>query len=210
NIALLHCVTAYPAPAEEYNLRVLRHLAALFGIAVGVSDHSLDPLLVPAVSAAMGAAIIEKHICLSKNDDGLDDPVALEPQSFAAMVSAVRSASAVLVQNGTDESLTEARILAYLASAYGKDNVAAVLGDGQKRLAPSEAANYERTNRSIHAKRPISRGERLCPENLAVLRTEKVLRPGLPPRLLDMVYGRFAARDVPDGEGLEWADIGGY
>jgi sialic acid synthase SpsE len=86
--------------------------------------------------------------------------------------------------------------------------VEAALGDGIKRLAPSEAANYRRTKRSVHAMRDIRRGETFDEANLAVLRTEKVLKPGLDPELVPVVLGRVARRDVPSGEGIEWEDVG--
>ena len=168
-LALLHCVTAYPAPEEDYNLRLLPLLSAIFGCAAGVSDHSLDPVLVPALAVAMGASIIEKHICLSRTGDGLDDPIALPPDAFGLMVKAVRSAA----QDGYEKTL------AAMVEIHGEARVEAVLGTGKKHLAPSEAANYERTTRSIHASRPIGQGEAFGAHNLAILRTEKVLRPGL-------------------------------
>jgi sialic acid synthase SpsE len=98
--------------------------------------------------------------------------------------------------------------MAALESEYGIERVEAALGDGIKRLAPSEAANYRRTNRSVHALRDIGRGEIFDEANLAVLRTEKVLKPGLDPELLPVVLGRVARRDVPSGEGIEWEDVG--
>jgi sialic acid synthase SpsE len=198
-LALLHCVTAYPAPAEDYNLRVLAPLGGLLGVAIGVSDHSLDPKLVPALSIAAGGSIVEKHICLSRSDPGLDDPIALPPEDFAAMVRSMRSASAQ----------APALTFAALSAEYGPGLVEAVLGNGMKRLAPSEEANYRRTNRSIHASRAIAAGEEFSEANLALLRTEKVLRPGLEPGLLPSILGRAAARAVPDGEGIEWEDLGG-
>jgi len=103
---------------------------------------------------------------------------------------------------------TGADTMADLVSGYGRAKVEAVLGDGVKRLAPSEEANYLRTNRSIHALRPIRRGDLLSPESLALLRTEKVLRPGLGPEFLDAVLGRRARRNIPSGEGIEWEDVG--
>jgi sialic acid synthase SpsE len=199
-LALLHCVTAYPAPEEEYNLRVLSLLSGIFGCAVGVSDHSMDPVLVPALAVAMGGSIVEKHICLSRSGDGLDDPIALPPDDFAVMVKAVRAAA----RDGS------AKTIAGLAAIHGKARVEAVLGTGAKHLAPSEAANYERTTRSIHASRPILRGEAFDLDNLAILRTEKILRPGLHPSMMGRLIGRLAARDIPDGEGVEWADLGGF
>jgi sialic acid synthase SpsE len=198
-LAVLHCVTAYPAPETDYNVRILGSLSALLGVAVGISDHSMDPILVPALSVASGASIVEKHICLSRHDDGLDDPVALEPQDFARMTRAIRTA----------EIGEPVETIRALADDYGLERVESTLGDGRKRLAESERANYDRTNRSIHARRPIASGEPLSESNLAILRTEKVLRPGLQPRLLPVILGRRAVRDVPDGQGLEWADVGG-
>ena len=197
-LALLHCVTAYPAPETDYNLRLLPGLSSVFGVPVGVSDHSLDPVLVPALAVAVGGVLVEKHICLDRTDSGLDDPVALPPDSFAAMVRAVRLA----------QRRTGADTMADLVSGYGRAKVEAVLGDGVKLLAPSEEANYLRTNRSIHALRPIRRGDLLSPESLALLRTEKVLRPGLGPEFLDAVLGRRARRNIPSGEGIEWEDVG--
>jgi sialic acid synthase SpsE len=196
--ALLHCVTSYPAPASDYNLRVLGSLGAALGVPVGVSDHSLDPVLVPALSVASGGTIVEKHICLSRRASGLDDPIALPPADFAAMARAVRIA----------QSAAPEKTIAALASEYGAGEVEAVLGDGVKRLAPSEAANYRRTNRSVHAMRAIGRGEAFDEGNLGILRTEKVLRPGLDPELLPVLLGRRAARDIPSGEGVEWEDVG--
>ncbi len=195
---LLHCVTAYPAPAEEYNLRLLRSLQAVFGKPTGVSDHSMDPVLVPSLAVAMGAVAIEKHICISRQDPGLDDPIALPPDSFAQMVASARRAAAV----GPQDTISE------MSDRFGAETVRRVLGDGVKRLAPSEAQNYTRTNRSIHALREIKMGEEFTVENLALLRTEKVLRPGLKPDLLTHIIGRLARRDIPSGEGVEWEDVG--
>jgi sialic acid synthase SpsE len=197
-LALLHCVTAYPAPEEEYNLRVLQGLSLLLGLPVGVSDHSLDSILIPALAVAVGGVIVEKHICLSRADTGLDDPVALTPEAFGAMVRAVRLA----------QSRPPADTIEDLASVYGRAKVEAALGDGVKRLAPSEEANYLRSNRSVHAVRAIGKGEILGEDNIALLRTEKVLRTGLAPELFDIVLGRRARRDVPAGEGIEWEDVG--
>ncbi|MDR2110049.1 MAG: N-acetylneuraminate synthase family protein [Spirochaetaceae bacterium] len=196
-ICLLHCVTAYPAPETDYNLRLLRTLSPVFGLPLGLSDHSLDPELVPALGISQGAALIEKHFCLSRDDPGLDDPIALPPRLFAQMVRAVRRASGA----GPKETL----------AAYRRDRgaalVEAVLGTGIKTLAPSERANYTRTNRSIHALRDIAAGEILQSGDFAVLRTEKNLRPGLPPSWEAEIPGRRARRDIPGGEGIEFEDI---
>jgi sialic acid synthase SpsE len=194
---LMHCITAYPAPEEEYNLALLPNLAALLGVPVGLSDHSLDPVLVPTLAAALGARCVEKHITLSRETTGLDDPIALDPEAFRSMAASIRRAEAEGV----------AAAVARLEAAYGPARVRAVRGDGVKRLAPSERASYGRTNRSIHALRAIARGESLEAGNLAILRTEKELRPGLDPALYERLLGRKAARDIPAGEGVTWEDV---
>ncbi|MDR0718782.1 MAG: N-acetylneuraminate synthase family protein [Treponema sp.] len=197
NICLLHCVTAYPAPEADYNLRVLQNLSGIFGVPVGVSDHSADSTLVPVLAAAMGASVIEKHFCLSRDDPGLDDPIALPPDEFARMAKAVRQAS----DRGPGKTL------AMMRREWGRGTVEAVLGDGVKRLAPSEKANYERTKRSIHALRDIAAGETIGKKMIACLRTEKILRPGLPPLWEEYIIGRKAAAFIPAGEGIRFEDI---
>ncbi len=198
SILLLHCVTAYPAPPEDYNLMAMANLGSVFGLPVGVSDHSLDPLLVPLAALASGACAVEKHFTLSKTDGGLDDPVALTPTEFSAMARELRAAA------GTNAEV----IIAEASARFGAERVNAVLGDGVKRLAPAERANYGRTNRSLHAMRSIKKGEIIRREDVGILRTEKVLRPGLRPEFLDEAIGRRAARDIEDGEGIVWGDLG--
>ena len=196
-LCLLHCVTAYPAPETDYNLRVLQSLSAVFGVSVGLSDHSLDPELVPALAVTQGAAVIEKHFCLSRDDPGLDDPIALPPPEFSRMVKAIRRATEI----GSEETLAEFR------RNRGTETVEAVLGDGIKTLAPSEKENYLRTNRSIHALRDIQAGEIIHAEDFAVLRTEKMLRPGLAPSWAASIIGRTARQFIPAGEGIRFEDV---
>jgi sialic acid synthase SpsE len=196
-VCLLHCVTAYPAPERDYNLRVLRSLASVFGLPVGLSDHSLDPELVPVLGVAMGAPALEKHFCLSRDDAGLDDPIALAPADFGRMVRAIRSAS----------QMDAAALLTAFSQERGAAVVQAVLGDGIKRLAPSEAAYYERTNRSLHALRDIQAGEVLREDMMGALRTEEFLRPGLPPSWENRILGRAVRVNIPAGEGIRFQDL---
>jgi len=197
SICLLHCVTSYPAPETDYNLSVLPNLAAIFGVPVGVSDHSADPELVPALSVAMGAAVIEKHFCLSKSDPGLDDPIALPPEDFSKMTRAIRRAA----------QATDSETIAYYSLERGKDLVRKILGSGVKELAPSEMSNYRLTNRSIHALRDIQKGEIIKKGDYACLRTEKILRPGLEPIWEKNIEGRTARNLIPSGEGIRFEDI---
>jgi len=196
-LCLLHCVTAYPAPAEDYNLRVLPFMSGLLGVSVGVSDHSLDPLLVPTLACVCGATVVEKHFCLSRNDPGLDDPIALDPTNFTHMVKSLRRMS----------TQAAALILSELEDTYGNTLIEKVLGDGVKRLADSERANYERTNRSIHALRELAKGSIIGPDDIGILRTGKVLRPGMHPRWKNALIGRIVRQFIPAGEGIRFEDV---
>ncbi len=200
-ITLLHCVTSYPAPPEEYNLRVLPGLNRLFGVPVGVSDHTLDPVLVPVLALSQGASVIEKHITLSRESNGLDDPVALEPADFSRMTVAVRSAETSMAAAGPEKVVSE------IEEVFGAAAVSAVLGTGIKSLAASELTNYGRTNRSLHAVTELGAGKCLEFADVAVLRTERVLTPGLHPRHLPEILGKRLTRDVGAGEGIGWADL---
>ncbi len=94
-IYLLHCVTQYPAPFDEINLRAMRTLARAFGYPVGYSDHS--PGIEIAVAAvALGAQIIEKHFTLSRDMPGPDHRASLEPEELATMVDAIRNVERAL------------------------------------------------------------------------------------------------------------------
>lgn len=196
-VTLLHCITSYPAPEEDYNLQLIKNLHNIFGIDTGISDHSLDPILVPSISVLLGASIVEKHITLSNSTDGLDDPVALNPQNFKLMCESIKYYEQLDLKDGLEE----------LASIYGKERISAIVGTGIKRLAISEKSNYGRTNRSLHALTELKTGEIVTKDNTALLRTEKVLRPGMPPHLVDNFYGKSLKKNIPDGEGIRLEDF---
>jgi len=89
-LALLACTSAYPAPPDEMHLRRIPHLSETFDVVAGLSDHTMG-VEVPVASVALGAGIIEKHMTLSREDDGPDSDFSLEPDEFADMVNAVRT-----------------------------------------------------------------------------------------------------------------------
>ncbi len=196
NVVLLHCITAYPAPEGEYNLKLVATLKSIFGVETGVSDHSLDPVLVPVLAILNGACVIEKHFTMTREGAGLDDPIALPPEAFALMARRVREAE-------RDGTAARAR----LRTEFGDARVREAEGSGVKVLAPSEKANYLRTNRSIHAMTEIPEGAFISEEMVGVLRTEKKLRPGLGPEFLSIVVGARAKRLIPAGEGVVWEDL---
>jgi N-acetylneuraminate synthase len=90
-LALLHCVSGYPAPASDYNLRTIEDMSRRFGVVIGLSDHTLDNTTALA-SVALGASIIEKHFTLDRNGGGPDDSFSLEPPELVALCRDSRTA----------------------------------------------------------------------------------------------------------------------
>lgn len=198
NVSLLHCVTSYPAPEEDYNLAVLETLKNKFNVETGVSDHSLNPVLVPVLSVAFGGTIIEKHITLSKETDGLDDPVALTIEDFSYMCHCVHQSEACRRQYPDFKE----KIIFQMEDSFGKEKVFKTIGNGIKKLAESEEKNYGRTNRSLHLLRDMKKGETISESDIGVLRTEKILSVGEHPKFLKDFVGKKLNRDVFDGDGL--------
>lgn len=83
--ALLKCTSAYPASPNDANLRTIPHMAAMFGCEVGLSDHTMG-IGVPVAAISLGASIIEKHFCLSRDEGGVDSAFSLEPEELRALV----------------------------------------------------------------------------------------------------------------------------
>lgn len=83
-LAILHCVSGYPAPAEDYNLRTIPDMIERFGLVTGLSDHTLDNTTAIA-SVVLGASLIEKHFTLDRNGGGPDDSFSLEPEDLSEL-----------------------------------------------------------------------------------------------------------------------------
>ncbi|MDY8138679.1 pseudaminic acid synthase [Aquimarina sp. 2201CG5-10] len=91
NVILLKCTTSYPAPIEDANLKTINNLAETFDVIPGLSDHTLGTI-VPTVSVALGAKVIEKHFILDKSIGGADASFSLDTGEFTQMVTSVRDA----------------------------------------------------------------------------------------------------------------------
>jgi pseudaminic acid synthase len=95
DLAILHCVSGYPAPAKDYNLRTISDMIERFGMVTGLSDHTLDNTTA-LTSIALGVSIIEKHFTLDRRGGGPDDSFSLEPAQMAALCNGAQTAWSAL------------------------------------------------------------------------------------------------------------------
>ncbi|MGE4408254.1 N-acetylneuraminate synthase family protein, partial [Pseudomonas sp.] len=121
-LAILHCVSGYPAPAEDYNLRTIPDMMQRFGLVTGLSDHTLDNTTALA-SVALGASVIEKHFTLDRNGGGPDDSFSLEPAELAALCRDSKTAWAALGKVDYGRKSSEQGNLKFRRSLYFVKNL---------------------------------------------------------------------------------------
>lgn len=147
-VALLHCVSSYPAKPAQMNLKTIPDLVKKFKVVAGLSDHSLDShggLTVPITAVALGAAIIEKHFTLCRADGGPDADFSLESDELRQLVKSVREA---------EQSLGRPT---YGAKGIEQENIV--------------------FRRSLFAVKDIKKGEKLTPVNVRSIRPGNGLPP---------------------------------
>ena len=91
-IGLLQCTAKYPAPLESLNLATIPEIKSRYGVDVGLSDHSIDPVIAPLIAIGFGATVIEKHFTLDRKLPGPDHKFALIPSELELMIKSIRMA----------------------------------------------------------------------------------------------------------------------
>ena len=157
-LAILHCVSGYPAPAEDYNLHTITDMAQRFGLVTGLSDHTLDNTTAIA-GVAMGASIIEKHFTLNRQSGGPDDSFSLEPAELAALCRDSKTAWAALGQVDYGRKSSEQGNVQFRRSLYFV-----------KDMCIGEVITPD----CIRSVRP---GLGLAPKNLRALLGKKIISP---------------------------------
>ncbi|WP_217525678.1 pseudaminic acid synthase [Vibrio metschnikovii] len=116
-LVVLHCVSGYPAPAEQYNLRTIADMAERFNVLSGLSDHTIDNATAVA-SVVLGACLIEKHVTLDRNGGGPDDSFSLEPHELQALCQDAKTAWAALGKVNYERTEAEKGNVKFRRSLY--------------------------------------------------------------------------------------------
>lgn len=117
DLVLLHCISSYPAPINQANLRQIPELAKRFGVLVGLSDHTMGTAA-SVSSIALGACVIEKHFTLSRLDKGPDSEFSLEPVELERLCSETRDAWLALGKSGFERQKAEEGSKVFRRSLY--------------------------------------------------------------------------------------------
>jgi len=181
-IILLQCITNYPSPIADANLKAMVTLKNMFGFEVGYSDHTtskagggddpLEGITVPLAAVALGGVVIEKHFTDDITRKGPDHPFALPIGTLKKMVDAIRA-------------------------------LEKAMGSGEKKIENSEVETVVIQRRGIYAKETIKEGEKISSDRIEFLRPALFLRP---PQAKD-ILGRQSKRTIMAGEPIKLDDL---
>ncbi|MCG9693922.1 pseudaminic acid synthase [Vibrio sp. Isolate22] len=122
-LVVLHCVSGYPAPAQQYNLRTIADIAQRFDVLSGLSDHTIDNATA-VTSIALGACLVEKHVTMDRNGGGADDSFSLEPSELKALCQDTKTAWQALGKVNYERTEAEKGNVKFRRSLYVVKDIA--------------------------------------------------------------------------------------
>lgn len=170
-VAILRCVSGYPAPASEYNLRTIPDMMTRFGCVTGLSDHTLTNATAVA-AIALGAALVEKHFTFSRSDGGPDGSFSLEPGELADLCRSTRTAWEAMGRVDYSCKPSEKGNLKFRRSLYFVKTLSAgdvITADAVRSVRPGFGLAPQHKERVVgmRAARPVSPGDRVTEDILA-------------------------------------------
>ena len=169
-IAIMHCISSYPAKPNELNLKSIKILEKTFDILVGFSDHTLgNKSCMTAV--ALGAALVEKHFTLSRSDGGVDSEFSAEPSEMKNLVKDCNDIYISLGEEVFKRSINEKSNLVFRRSLYFVENLKKgdfIKKNHIRRIRPGFGLSPKYFNKIIGAKlkKNVEKGDRVSLENV--------------------------------------------
>ncbi|MEW9123293.1 MAG: pseudaminic acid synthase [Thermotaleaceae bacterium] len=173
NICLLRCSSAYPAIPQDMNLKAMIHLRDSFGLPVGLSDHSMGS--VAAITAvALGAKIVEKHFCISREIENPDASFSMEAHEFRDMVADIRAAETAMGKINFELSESEKSSRVFRRSIFAVEDIKAgeVFTHQNIRIIRPAFGLEPKYIDQVLGKRAVKDIERGTPLNWNLVRTE--------------------------------------
>jgi len=191
NITVLHCVSAYPALENEYNLNFLWTIKNVLWVECWLSDHTINPERVPMLSVANWWTVIEKHFTLDKNLPWADHFFALNPEELKLMIDKVREVEQLTISD--KEKL--------------KQKFPEIMWKYKKELQESEKPLFPWDKRYIFAIKDIKEGELFTNDNIRILRAERFLKPWLEPYYFDKIIWKKCKLNISAFNSIQFDNI---
>ncbi len=162
-IILLKCCSEYPANYDDMNLATIPYMAEIFGLPIGLSDHSMG-YIADVIAVALGARVIEKHFCITRDIENPDSKFSMEFDEFKEMVKQVRDAKKIVGLRKCELSEAEKASLIFRKSIFAVKDIKA--GDiftekNIRVIRPGYGIKpkYYETIKGMNASKDIKRGE---------------------------------------------------
>ena len=188
NLILLHCNSSYPSTYAEMNLKFIETLKQMYGVPVGLSDHTQD-LLASKTSILRGADIIEKHFTLDKKMEGPDHILSANFKEMKELVNFKK------YHCMWDSWINKNKKF--------KKDIDLLLGDGIKKIQPNEYLTINSQKKSLYAQKNIKKGQKFTEKNISI--KGPVL--GLMPKYFDLLIGKTCRSNLKIDQPITWDDI---
>ena len=200
NLSLLHCNSTYPSPEESMNLRVMNSLKSSFGVITGISDHTVGPLI-PALVTILGGSVIEKHFTVNKFFDGPDHVLSADLEEMKKICNFAKNfkpfkGSELILSN----DIKKYNLEKIVHKKITKKDLENILGDGVKRILPSEYETINTQRKCIYALKNIRKGIILDKSYFTI----KGPGGGILPKYLDILIGKKSKINIESDYPITW------
>ena len=197
NLCILHCNSTYPSMEEHMNLNLINSFKISFGLPVGISDHTTN-ILTSLLSILLQTNVLEKHFTLNKFMDGPDHILSTNLEEMKIICNFAKKFKKN--EDSIFHNLKKYKIEKIVKKILNKDYIEKILGDGVKRILPSEYETINTQRKSLYARKNIKRGQILKKEDLII----KGPGGGLLPKYMDVIIGKKAKQNVDSDYPITW------
>lgn len=199
NLCLLHCNSTYPSSEEDMNLNVIDTLKLSFGLPVGLSDHTAS-ILTCLLSILKKSNLIEKHFTLNKSMEGPDHMLSANLDELSKISILAKKFKINTTNESFFKIIKKYKIENIINKKITKNFVNKIMGDGIKKILPSEFETINSQRKSLYAKKNIKKGHFITKENIII----KGPGGGLLPKYYDVILGKKVIKKIDADYPITW------